>query len=325
MALPAPDPGLDRQLLQPLLAQLSQAAARARAGAGRQVLALNGPVGAGKSTLAAQLLERALSRQLRLAVASIDDFYLPWERRQAALAGNPFGVSRVPPGSHDVALALEVLAAWQAGAALVLPRFDKTLRGGQGDRAGERRLEADVLLLEGWCLGCAPVDQAELARLLRAPAPQPGPQPARRAEPQSGLPEALLLENLAALSPQERQWLPHWNRQLAAYQPLWQRLDQLWLLRPRHWGLPRRWRLQAEARQRRRGGAWLATQDLDRLVRSSLASLPPALYQEPLLRRASGWAELDGRRRCIRAGGPLLPQTHEAAQLSPSSSASSTG
>ncbi|MBD2422977.1 hypothetical protein [Cyanobium sp. FACHB-13342] len=263
------DPGLDGHFLQPLLAELTALGAGAGSG-GRQVLALNGPVGAGKSTLGALLLERARARGLRLAVASIDDFYLPWERRRQALAGNPFGVSRVPPGSHDVELALGCLADWRGGAALRLPRFDKTLRDGQGDRAGEVRLDVDVVLLEGWLLGCQPVG-----------------------------PERLAEAELECLLPEERDWLPHWDRALETYQPLWQACAQLWLLRPRTWDLPRRWRFQAEARQRRRGGAWLHPQQLDRLVRSSLCSLPPTLYQDPLIKGARGVAVLDGRRRWV--------------------------
>ena len=84
------------------------------------------------------------------------------------------------------------------------------------------------------------------------------------------------------LRPGEWQWLPRWNRELERYVPLWQACDGLWLLRPLHWGLPRRWRFHAEARQRRRGGGWLPAADLERLVRASLCSLPPALYQDPL-------------------------------------------
>ena len=264
------DPGLDSHFVQPLLAELTALAVGAGSGGGRQVVALNGPVGAGKSTLGAQLLERARAQGVRLAVASIDDFYLPWERRLQALAGNPFGVSRVPPGSHDVELALSCLADWRGGAALRLPRFDKTLRDGQGDRAGAVSLDVDVLLLEGWLLGCRPLG-----------------------------PEQLADAQLDSLLPEERSWLPRWDRALEAYQPLWQSCAQLWLLRPLSWNMPRRWRFQAEARQRRRGGAWLTPQDLEAVVRSSLCSLPPNLDQDPLIPSARGMAVLDGRRRWV--------------------------
>jgi D-glycerate 3-kinase len=287
MALSSGDAGLERHFVAPLLEALRALALAARAGGRRQVVALNGPVGAGKSTLARQLLERARGLRLRLAVASIDDFYLPWEQRRQVLAGNPFGVWRVPPGSHDVPLALASIAAWQAGEQLCLPRFDKTLRGGQGDRSGEQRLDADVLLLEGWLLGCQPLPPDRLQALLTL---DPG--------------EQLATPALLALGPEERRSLPHWNDQLMAYGPLWTSFSQLWLLRPQRWALPRRWRFQAEAQQRRAGGAWLKAAELDRLVRASLASLPPALYQDPLRHHATGWAELDGRRRWIAGTTP---------------------
>jgi D-glycerate 3-kinase len=286
------DAGLDRHFLHPLLGELTGLAELARSGGLRQVIALNGPVGAGKSTLAALLLERARGAGVRLAVASIDDFYLPWESRAQALAGNPFGVSRVPPGSHDINLALATLAAWQEGEPLRLPRFDKSLRDGQGDRAGERiEAAADVLLLEGWLLGCRPVGQEQLTLLLQATL--------KTSAQANGSPAAWL----ADLRPQERSWLMHWDRALEAYQPLWQACTQLWLLRPCSWKQPRRWRFQAEARQRRRGEAWLSAIELDRLVRSSLCSLPPAVYQDPLVNEARGLAILDGRRRW--AGGAV--------------------
>ena len=65
----------------------------------RPVLALNGPVGVGKTSLGQALERLAALGGLRLVVASIDDLYLPADQRRQVLAGNPFGVSRVPPGS----------------------------------------------------------------------------------------------------------------------------------------------------------------------------------------------------------------------------------
>jgi D-glycerate 3-kinase len=297
----APEPGagpadaLQLQLINPLLADLERRLAN---GCNRPLLLLNGPVGAGKSTLARTLQRQAADRGLRLAVASIDDLYLPWPERRTRLAGNPFGVWRVPPGSHDVDLLLSGLDRWRRGGPLRLPRFDKTLAGGEGDRSGWQELEAEALLLEGWLLGCRPLGEAGLAAAL--------PQ-------------------LAGLTQAEKDWLPRWDGELAAWEPVLSNASGLWLLRPQHWSLPRRWRFQAEARQRRAGGGWLAPAQLDALVRATLRSLPPQLYQDPLLDVSDsktppllGAVELDGRRR-------LRGSWSRVAQSSPSSASSAIG
>ena len=280
------DPLLLEGLALPMLAQVEGLVASGH----RPVLALNGPVGAGKSRFCQQLIGLAQERGLRLAVASIDDAYLPWAQRLEAMAGNPFGVNRVPPGSHDARLLVERLQRWRSGGALQLPRFDKTLRDGAGDRVVESPISeaeaGDALVLEGWLMGCRPLGAAGL----RAAGVAPGME---------------LAAGLAPLRAEEAAWLPHWDRQLEAYGPLFDLCDGLWVLRPLDWGLPRRWRFQAEARQRRlqrqqhKADGWLKPVELDRLVRSSLASLPPRLYQEPLTAHAKASAQLNRRRRCI--------------------------
>jgi D-glycerate 3-kinase len=248
---------------------------------GRQpLLALNGPVGAGKTSLSRVLCRLAPLAGFRLAVASIDDVYLPWEQRHVVLGGNPFGVSRVPPGSHDIPLLIEALQHWRETGVLRLPRFDKTLADGQGDRAGWEERPADAVVIEGWLMGCRPLASGELDERIS-----------------SG-------RGVEGLSAPELEWLPRWNRELAGYEELWRHFDGLWILRPESWNHPRRWRFQAEARQRRTGGGWLPPQELDQLVRATLASLPPRLYQDPLLRNdptgipLEAVALLDGRRRC---------------------------
>jgi D-glycerate 3-kinase len=249
----------------------------------RPVIGLNGPVGAGKSTLARRVAQQAAERGLRLAVASIDDAYLPWQPRLQAMANNPFGVDRVPPGSHEPGLLVDAIDQWrhQSDGLLRLPRFDKRLILGAGDRSGFSQEAADGLLLEGWLLGCRPLgDQQIKAATGSAPS----------------------LAGSPCLSVDEWAWLPRWDQALEAYQPLWQRLNGLWLLWPMDWRLPRRWRFQAEAQQRRQGGGWLSGTRIDQLVRSSLASLPPELYQQPLLAGADQLQLLDRRRRCLWQG-----------------------
>jgi D-glycerate 3-kinase len=250
----------------------------------RPLIGLNGPVGAGKSRLAAELRQAFAAAGLQLAVASIDDAYLPWPERRRRLEGNPFGVSRVPPGSHDPSALLLPLRRWRnrpwrasglAMAALQLPRFDKTLRDGAGDRVEPWRGDADAVLLEGWLIGCRSLPEAELRAW----------------------------HGMSVLEPAERDWLQRCNGWLQDYQELWAELDALLMLWPSSWQLPRRWRFQAEARQRRAGGGWMTGEALDRLVAATLRSLPADLYQRPLLRDARWVRVLDGRRRC-RWQGP---------------------
>jgi len=307
---------LDRVAL-PLMGRLVDL--RRRPGQRRPVVLLNGPVGAGKSTLVRQLARLAPAHGLRLAVASIDDAYLPLPERMRRLAGNPFGVTRVPPGSHDVDLLVDRIEAWRNGCSLRLPRFDKTLAAGQGDRCGDSEEFADALLLEGWLMGCRPLGQAAVARAMERPQDWD-------------------------LSEAERNWLPRWDRELESYEKLWWISDGLWVLRPRRWTLPRRWRFQAEARQRRAGGGWLEPGELERLVRSSLHSLPPPLYQDPLVAGfadggvASGATDTDSTDSGAALNGdlPLFGVTQldglrrwepleRPAQPSPSSSSSAIG
>jgi D-glycerate 3-kinase len=279
-------PSLLRHLALPLLRRLERAL-RDGTPPRRPLLALNGPVGAGKTSLGRALERLAALGGLRLTVASIDDLYLPAPERRALLAGNPFGVNRVPPGSHDLPLLLEALATWRAGGTLRLPRFDKTLAGGDGDRNGWREEPAEALVIEGWMMGCQALGPVALGERLRSGA------------------------GVEELSELERRWLPRWDRELAAYDQLWEACDGLWLLRPELWSLPRRWRFQAEARQRRGGGGWLNGRQLEAMVRATLHALPPALYQDPLLEPTAsgmpleGGVILDGRRRAHPLGVQL--------------------
>jgi len=296
--LPPVDPGLGRTLLEPALAWFEQ---QLVAGTRRPVLALNGPVGAGKSTFSAALQAQAAAQGLQLAVASIDDLYWPLRERCRRLAGNPFGVNRVPPGSHDPDLLQQAIQCWRGGpgSILELPRFDKTLRAGQGDPSLPWRGEADALLLEGWMVACRPLSDQEL--------------------------EAALSSEMAAdFSAAERAWVRRCNQALGGYQTLWDQLSSLVMLWPQMWHLPRRWRFQAEAQQRRRGGGWMNGQQLDGLVKASLRSLPPSLYLEPRLPEASLVRVLNPR-RCPLFEGSGVDALNWIRDQASSPSSSATG
>ena len=90
------------------------------------VVGLTGPQGSGKSTLAAQLAPRLAARGVQTAVLALDDLYLPrTDRLRMAADIHPLLATRGVPGTHDVALGLEVLASLTTARRTRVPRFDK--------------------------------------------------------------------------------------------------------------------------------------------------------------------------------------------------------
>ncbi len=128
------------------------------------VLGLCGAQGSGKSTLAAALVDAATRRGLAAAALSLDDLYRTRaERSVLAREVHPLLATRGVPGTHDVALGLDLLVRIEAGEAVCLPRFDKAT----DDRAPEAQWTAvpgslDLLVFEGWCVGARPQAAAAL-------------------------------------------------------------------------------------------------------------------------------------------------------------------
>lgn len=188
------------------------------------VYGITGLQGSGKSTLAKQLVAAARRRGVRALAISIDDFYLT--RRERLVLGrsvHPLLATRGPPGTHDVALACQLLDALRAlrpGKSVPVPRFDKL-----GDRrippSRWRRVQGvpDLVILEGWFLGVPPQPESALRRPLNR---------LEREEDPDG------------------SWRRYCNDALARYAPLWQRIDRLsWLKGPGFEVVPH-WRWQQE-------------------------------------------------------------------------------
>ncbi|MCB4388428.1 phosphoribulokinase [Synechococcus sp. MU1617] len=217
----------------------------------RRLLGLSALPGCGKTTLGQWIEAAAKELGLSIQVVSLDDFYFEAERLDAAISGNPWGVPRALPGSHDLELLQECLQVWRQGDHVLMPCFDKAKRQGRGDRSGWRRCDADLLIFEGWFVGCR-----------------------SNADPTADEPHLEF-----PLTPQELEWRQKLQPVLALYEATWSCFDQLWQLRATDFNAQWRWKRQQEATLQAERGASLSSSELDRFIRMILCSLPSSSFQ----------------------------------------------
>ncbi|MCW1428313.1 kinase [Novosphingobium sp. JCM 18896] len=194
------------------------------------VLGLCGAQGSGKTTLAQAVAEEAQRRGIATATLSIDDLYLTRaERERLGQDVHPLLRTRGVPGTHDVALGLEVLAALDRGEPARLPRFDKARDDRRPEAEWDRApANTELLILEGWCVGAHPEDPAALRDPVNA---------------------------LEASEDPDGLWRSYANVALAGvYQELFARIDVLVLLAAPGFDVVFDWRLQQEAELRESAG-----------------------------------------------------------------------
>lgn len=132
------------------------------------LIAIVGAQGSGKTTLA-----RAAAEEFGGVQISIDDVYLTKARREAmAEEVHPLFVTRGPPGTHDLRMLsrlIKSLTTARADEKTLLPDFDKReddRRPIRDWRVFEGRPKA--ILIDAWCLGALPQDEAGLAKPVNA-------------------------------------------------------------------------------------------------------------------------------------------------------------
>ena len=237
-------------IAQPPPAAAEIIAARLRPGARSPfVLGIAGAQGSGKSTVA-----RALAARFGCPVLSLDDLYLDGAARQRlAETVHPLLRTRGVPGTHDVAAGLAAIEALAHGPTL-LPRFDKARDepGSPEPVAGP----AEMLILEGWCLGARPQVAAELAAPIND------------------------LERMHDADGRWRRWV---NAQLAGpYQALWARIDQLVFLEAPGFEVVADWRIEQERAAR----GPMSDAEVRRFVQHY------ERLTRHMLRHGHGWADL---------------------------------
>ncbi|KAI0412025.1 P-loop containing nucleoside triphosphate hydrolase protein [Xylaria grammica] len=139
------------------------------------ILGVSGLQGSGKSTWAKALTDLLNNTfKINTRTVSLDDFYHDHDTLRAvrdANADNPLLRTRGQPGTHDEALALEFFSSLNDASRgpTLIPVFDKSRFGGEGDRVDEGQWEAipraprlEVLIFEGWCVGFQPLSDEEL-------------------------------------------------------------------------------------------------------------------------------------------------------------------
>ena len=253
--LPASYPELVETWLVPLANWL---AARRSAQGKTLLVGLHGGQGTGKTTLC-RVLEILLAETgLHCQTLSLDDFYLARDERLAlAEQVHPLLATRGVPGTHDLRLLSTTLRALERGKSVVLPRFNKA--------EDERELPAnwvevaagvDVILLEGWCIGCRAQPNAELETPINA---------------------------LEASEDPDGRWRRYVNDCLAGpYAELQAKLDYLVMLCAPSMEAVLEWRALQERKLAEQGGSQVMSdkeiqrfvQHYERLTRHALAEMP---------------------------------------------------
>lgn len=148
-----------------IVVEISQWLQQRRKGKEVFCLGIAGAQGSGKTTLSRQLADCLERDSVSVCTLSLDDFYKTRAEREAlGLELHPLFRTRGVPGTHDMTLMNDVLATLLRRGEVRVPVFDKAA----DDRRQDWRVipPAQVIIVEGWCWGACPADDAALAEPL---------------------------------------------------------------------------------------------------------------------------------------------------------------
>ena len=212
----------------------------------RKIIGISALPGTGKTTLGKWLEAISLKLNFKIAVISIDDFYLPSDEMKLAIKNNPWNVSRGFPGSHSVNLMHEKLLNWKINGELNVPVFDKSLRNGLGDRSYWRSVNPDLLIIEGWFLGIEPLSTDVNYQFIHS----------------------------EELSPYESSYRFKIQYNLKRYLDVWNLIDNIWHLKPLKFEYMNMWKTYQEKEMLIKKGNALQDEKLSNFLRMLKYSIP---------------------------------------------------
>ena len=237
----------------------------------RKIIGLSALPGTGKTTLGKWLEAISLKLNFKIAVISIDDFYLPSEEMKLAIINNPWNVSRGFPGSHSTKLLYERLYDWKINGELNVPVFDKSLRNGLGDRSHWRSDNPDLLIIEGWFLGIEPLS--------------------------INIDNQITISN--DLSSQELFYRSKIQKNLEEYLYIWELIDNIWQLKPLKFEYMNIWKSDQEREMLLKKGNALQDEKLSDFLRMLNVSIPQKSFE---LLNPYALLLIDKDRNLIQAG-----------------------
>ncbi|MBD2177034.1 glycerate kinase [Pseudanabaena sp. FACHB-1998] len=221
---------------------------------------LLGGQGTGKTTLGIVLniLLKYLGKTF-LSI-SLDDLYKTYADRQKLQLHRPDLIWRGPPSTHDVDLGIQVFQQLRDRhpdnpQKIAIPRFDKSLHNGAGDRIEPEISDgADVILFEGWFVGMRPLSIAAFEKFI----------------------PPILTES-------DRDFALACNARLYDYLPLWDYLHSLIVLIPEDYTYSLQWRLEAEHKLIQSGKSGMNDAETTKFVEYFWKALHPNLFLPPML------------------------------------------
>lgn len=241
-----------------------------------------GGQGTGKTTLCRLLCQLLKIMGYSAVSLSLDDLYKTYLDRQQLQIQEPKLRWRGPPGTHDIQLGIDTLQQIRLGNSqqqIALPRFDKSLWAGMGDRATPELVDQpDIVFFEGWFVGVLPISEKRFL----VDGITNGINNGFTDEIVDGVGVASPVENQASALSFDLSFARYSNQQLQNYLPLWQLIDKLIMLYPNNYQYSLQWRLQAEQEMIYSGKPGMDSEKITEFVQYFWQALPPQLFLTPL-------------------------------------------